>query len=154
VLFTKKSPIFQVNNKSKFQVIVNEISNFETNGYQIAGVGYTDDENYIESGYSLSISGKTDQYYVNETPHTIKNLTISLDIDCSNARFEFERGIFGGGLFESNTHISIQLSLESINVKDIIQELRLNSNQGFRIDGYLINEKLFRVAFFQLFEKQ
>ena len=151
-----KSPkIFDTRGKDKIEVIVKSIEEYEELGYKIAGVGYSlgpDEE--IEAGYEITISGATNGYWRNgEKVRVEENLHILLTVNSSPIRHEGEKGIIGGAVFESPKFLKVELNVEPRCVKDIVEELRREPKKGFRIDGYAISPKVFRVVYFLLFDQ-
>ena len=107
----------------------------------------------IEAGYEITISGATNGYYRNEERIKVENLHISLTVNSSPIRHGGEKGIIGGAVFESPKYLEVELNVEPRCVKDIVEELRREPKKGFRIDGYAISQKVFRVVYFLLFDQ-
>lgn len=146
--------LFQTRGKEKLQVTVDAITDYDEDGYSIAGVGYTAVDGEIEAGHSLTLSGATKEFWRREERVKAPGLRVSVTINSSSDRHNFERGIIGGAVFRSDDFLEIELSLDPRCVADIVNELRLNTRRGFRVDGYAINERGFRVAYFLLFRPQ
>ena len=150
-----KKPIsFETHGKRRIHLIINQINEFIEDAYKIAGVTFTEKDGVIEAGYEISINGKVSQHWVDDIQIPCKDLRASLKINSNPIRQDFEKGIFGGGVFESEKWLEMEISVEPWIAKDITHELRSNKERGFRIDGFLLSEKVFRIAFFLLFPEK
>ena len=150
-MFSSQRKRFQTSGKDKIQIIVDSITEYEEDPYEIAAGAYSgggDEE--IKAGYSLTIYGRTKKYWRNEERVKIDTLEVSLKINSSPARHHAEQGIIGGGRFEREGYVEVELNIEPWCVKDLINELRRDRRREFRIDGYALSEKVFRVAYFTL----
>jgi len=105
----------------------------------------------VDAGYSVKFNGITSQYFRNEQRIGAPNLHVSVAINSNPARHRFEKGVIGSAVFESDHHVEVELSVEPHYVTDIVNELRRDLQRGFRVDGYAISERVFRVAYFLLF---
>lgn len=150
-VFKPQPKKFQTSGKPRLQFIVEELDSFDEDPYAIAAGTYTEVEGEIEAGYSTTIWGKITSYYRDEQKAKINELRVSLKINSSPVRHQLERGLIGGGIFESEEFVEIEINVEPWCVKDIVEELRRDKKRGFRIDGYGIDNKIFRVAYFLLF---
>lgn len=147
----KKPKIFETNGRRKIHLIIDKINEFSEEAYKIAGITFTEKDGAIEAGYEISLNGKVSQQWVDDVQIPCKDLRVSLKINSNPIRQDFERGIFGGGVFDSEKWLEMEISVDPWIVKDIINELRSNKKRGFRIDGFFLSEKIFRIAYFLLF---
>lgn len=153
-LLTSKRKTFQTAGKDKIELIVDSITSYDEDGYVIAAGAYTLGDGEIEAGYSTTLWGQTTSYHRNGEKIKVKELRISVAINSSPVRLTAERGIIGGGVFESDEYLSIELNVDPSNVRDIVTELRIDKKRGIRVDGYAISDKVFRVSYFRLFTPQ
>lgn len=147
----KKPKIFETNGKRRIHLIIDQINEFSEEAYKIAGITFTEKDGALETGYEISLNGKVCQHWVDDVQIPCKDLRASLKINSNSIRQKFEQGIFGGGVFDSEKWLEMEISVEPWIVKDITHELRSNKKRGFRIDGFLLSEKIFRIANFLLF---
>ena len=153
-LLTPKRKTFQTAGKDKIELIVDSITSYDEEGYVIAAGRYTLGDRDIEAGYSTTIWAQTTSYQRDGKKVKVEDLRISIAINSSPVRLTAEHGIIGGGVFESDAYLSIELNVDPSNVRDIIYELRRDQRRGIRVDGYAISEKVFRVSYFRLFTPQ
>jgi hypothetical protein len=147
-----KLKIFETRGKKTIQLIIGQIDDFTENSYKIAGIDRTYKDGVIEAGYDISVSGKVSDYWIDDLQKPSKDLWASLKILSQNPIDQgFEKGIFGHGELESERTFFIEISVEPWIVKDITYELRSNKDRGFRVDGYLLKNKVFLIADFLLF---
>ena len=152
-LFQSKPKAFHTAGKPKLQFIVDAISQYDEGPYTIAGGSYTDVNGEIEAGHSIEIHGVTKKYWRSEEIVRSEGLHISVKLNSNPIRHRLETGVIGGGVFQSAGYLEVELNVEPRCVKDVLDELRREPGKGFRIDGYAISEKVFRVAYFLLFAK-
>lgn len=150
-LFKSQPKRFITSGKDKIQIIIDEIIDFDEESYSIAAGSYAEGDGEVEAGYSVRISGQTTKYWRNEEKVKTQGLTVSVKIKSSPVRHRQEQGVIGGGVFESEEYLEIELNIEPRCVKDIVEELRRDKTRGIRIDGYAVSAKVFRVAYFLLF---
>ena len=150
----KNPKIFETHGKRRIHLIIDQINEFTEDAYKIAGVTFTEKDGIIEAGYEISLNGKVSQYCVDDVQIPSMNLSTSLKINSNPIYQDFEKGIFGSGVFESEKCLEMEISVKPWVVKDITHELRSNKERGFRIDGFLLNDKVFRIAYFLLFTSE
>jgi hypothetical protein len=150
-LFKQRPKRFITPGKDKLQIIIDEISDFDEEPYAIAAGSYTEGDGEIEAGYSVTITGQTTKYWCNDEKVKAKVLRVSIKVNSSPVRHRLEQGVIGGGVFESEEYLEVELNVEPRCVKDIVEELRRDKKRGIRIDGYAISAKVLRVAYFLLF---
>lgn len=118
--------------------------------YEIAGINYTEKDGEIEAGYKISLSGKFLEYRIDGDRKACRKLRITIKINSNPIRYDFDKGIFGGGVFETVRHLNMEINVEPWIVKDIIEELRKDSDRGIFVRGFLISDKVFKIAYFEL----
>jgi hypothetical protein len=149
-LLTSKRKSFLTAGKEKIELTVDLITSYDEEGYVIAAGGYTLGNGEIEAGYSTTLWATTTSYHRGGKKIKVKDLRISVAINSSPVRLTAEHGIIGGGVFESDEYLNIELNVDPSNVRDIVAELRRDTSHGFRVDGYAISDKVFRVCYFRL----
>lgn len=147
-LFSVKK-VFKTSGKPKIQIIVDEIEEFDEDGYTIASGAYLSDNNESNGGYSFTIRGSASSVWINEQ-EIDQQLRLSVEIDSAGSCSRVEGGIIGDAVYESERYVEIKLNVEPLFARDILYELRRSSKRGIRIDGYSISEKVFRVVYFRL----
>lgn len=150
-LLTPKRKTFQIDGKDKLQFIVDEITGYDEEPYAIASVPYVEGGGEVQAGYSTTIWARTTSYHRNEKKVKVKELRISVAVSSKPARLTAEHGVIGGGVFESDEYLEVEINVEPWCVKDIVEELRRDKRRGMRIDGYAVSHKAFSVAYFLLF---
>ncbi len=145
MIFKSQPKYFDTTGKDALQIVIEEIDSFDEEPYTIAAGSYGD-----EAGYSVTIWGVTNRYWRNEDI-VRKELRLSIKIFSDSGRHQLERGVIGGAVFGSNEYLEVGLNVEPRCVKDIVEELRRDKKRSIRIDGYAINDKTLRIAYFLLF---
>ena len=153
-LLSPKRKTFQTAGKEKIELIVDSITSYDEEGYVIAAGDYTLGNGEIEAGYSTTLWAQTTSYHRGGKKVKLKELRLSVAINSSPVRLTAEHGIIGGGVFESDEYLNIELNVDPAIVRDIVAELRRDKRRGIRVDGYAISDKVFRVCYFRLFAPQ
>ena len=144
----KKKNIFNPDGLKKISFDI-AITDYEES-YEIAGINFTEKDGEIEAGYKINVSGKFLEYRIDSDRKACRKLRTNVKINSNPIRFEFDQGIFGGGVFETLRYINIEINTEPWIVKDIIEELRKDADRGILIKGFLISDKVFKIAYFEL----
>ncbi|MFO1046367.1 MAG: hypothetical protein U1E52_00455 [Geminicoccaceae bacterium] len=151
MLFSTKTKAFDISGRPKIQIIVDRIDGFEEDGYTIASGVYSSIHNETEGGYAVTIKCRASSFWKDEKRVDSKQVRMAVKIDSAEIRRHHERGIIGGGVFDSECYLEVEINVDHHYVRDLLYELRRTDRLGVRLDGYALSEKVIRIAYFRLF---